>query len=182
MIMHVFHARISSSLPDMIKPATRANLVRGQLFEKCQNNNKSKTNHTFLEQIDHIEGRKFKIIDDLLHMFTFWYLSSPTFSLIGNLFPKKVRTVQIRKIWFVDIFRLFSCLITVLSLSNHTKEHNTQKCAECATILPSVNDLNKHIKNVHAVQCIHCPETLKDKNPYSSMRHLRSRTSKSRRN
>ena len=39
-----------------------ANLVRRHLCEKmltfCQNSNKSTTNHTFLQQIDHIEGGK----------------------------------------------------------------------------------------------------------------------------
>ena len=44
-------------LPDMKKPANRANLVCGHLCEKlwtfCQNSNKFATNHTF---INHIEG------------------------------------------------------------------------------------------------------------------------------
>ena len=63
----------------MKKPANRTNLVRGHVCEKMwtffQNRNKFSTNHTFLEEIDHIEGRNFKIINDLLKMNTFWSIS-----------------------------------------------------------------------------------------------------------
>ena len=59
-------------ITDMKKPANRANLVSGHLFEKmwlfCHNSNKSKTNHTFLKKIDHIEERNFKISINLLQM------------------------------------------------------------------------------------------------------------------
>ena len=79
-------------------------------MKKCEHFVKSGTNHTFLEQIDHIEGRNFKISNDLLQIYTFWSLSLPRWSYIGNLLFQIVWTVQIRKIWFVDIFRFFSCL------------------------------------------------------------------------
>ena len=65
----------------MKKPAK---LVRRHLCEKlwtfCQNSNKFATNHTFIEQIDHIEGRNIKISYDLLLIYTFWSLSSPKLS------------------------------------------------------------------------------------------------------
>ena len=85
-------------------------MVRRHSCEKmwtfCQNTNKSAT----IIDIYYIEGRNFKISKDLLQMYTFLSLSSPTFSQISKLFLKKVWSVQIRKIWFADILRLFSCL------------------------------------------------------------------------
>ena len=65
---------------DMKKTANHANLVREHLCEQiwtfCQNSNKSISNHTFFEQIDCIDGRNFKISNDLIQM----VLSSPIFS------------------------------------------------------------------------------------------------------
>ena len=50
----------------MKKLANRANLVRRHLCEKmwtfCQNSIKSTTNHTILENIDHIEGKISKTV------------------------------------------------------------------------------------------------------------------------
>ena len=48
----------------------------------CQNSNSSTKINIFLEQIDHIERRNLHISNDLLQIYTFWSLSSPTFSLI----------------------------------------------------------------------------------------------------
>ena len=68
-------------------------------------------------------------------MYTLWSPSSPTFSLIDNLFLKQVWTVQIKKIWFADIFRLFSCLAYIgksdaFFLHKHETEHHQNVLAE----------------------------------------------------
>ena len=62
----LFAVSIYLHVSDMIKPA-----------KLVQNSNKSTNNHTFLQQIDHIEGKNVQIINDLLQMYTFWSLSSP---------------------------------------------------------------------------------------------------------
>ena len=55
------------------KPVNRANLVRRHVCEKictsCQNSNTYTTNHTFLVQIDHIEGINYKVSKDFLQMY-----------------------------------------------------------------------------------------------------------------
>ena len=91
---------------DMRKHANRANLVHRHLCEKmwtvCQNSNKSTTNHTFLEEIYLVEGRNFKISNNLQQMYKFM--------------PEKMWTVQIRKIWFADIFRFLSCRLSSIQI------------------------------------------------------------------
>ena len=51
-----------------------------ELWTFCQKSNKTATNHTFLEQIEHVEMRNLKISNVLFQMYTFWSISSPTFS------------------------------------------------------------------------------------------------------
>ena len=51
--------------------------------------------------------------------YAFWSFSRPTFLSIVHYTQQKVWTFQINKIWFVDKFELFSCLILTLVFSLH---------------------------------------------------------------